>query len=105
MILVENGNGLKIEKSGKLKGGVGYRTVPEGQKIFLGKIKKPALRVGFLNACLAKICPCNPKKIKVPVLSRLQMERIAEEFELMGKLEKKARGLELKVDLRIARVI
>ncbi|GEM_PF-3732356 len=75
------------------------------QLIFVGKIKKPTLRVGFLNACLAKICPADPEKIKIPVLSRLQMERISEEFELVRKLERKALSLNVDIDLKIAKVL
>lgn len=96
LVLVKDQNGLRIERSDRLNG---------EPKIFLGKIKKPTLRVGFLNACLAKICPCDPERIQIPLLSRLKMEGIEKEFQLMNRLERKVRRLSVGIDLRIAKTL
>ena len=98
LVLVEGEGGLRIEKRDRLD---------DKGKIFLGKVKKPTLKVGFLNALfqderfLEKVKQNNLKDVLVPLPSRLRVNQIEKNFKVLEKL----RDLKKLISLEISQII
>jgi len=97
LVLVEGEGGLRIERSDKLGG--------EG-KVFLDKIKKPTLKVGFLNALFGErdflkgVDRGDLENLLIPLPSRLRINQIEKNFRVLEKLK----SLEKLVNLEISQI-
>ena len=104
----ENDEGLAlVVKSGKLRIEVLNKIDASCSEriIFLGEIKKPTMRVGFLNAFLSRIYSSDPKEIQVPVLSRLEVEKVGEYFQMRENLKKRINKLDCLIELKLFKIV
>lgn len=101
-LVVRNGR-IRIEILNKINEGC------SGRVIFLGELKRPTMRVGFLNALfqnkrfLERVRRNDLGNVLVPMPSRLRVNQIDKNFRILEKLGKIDRIVSLEISQLIRR--